>query len=52
MPLLLGLEAPAAVLDAVDTEADVEPPAHLILIIYALIAVAILLNEVLDPPSE
>jgi Asp-tRNA(Asn)/Glu-tRNA(Gln) amidotransferase C subunit len=46
--LLLGLAALSAVLDAVDAEAKVQMPGHLSLIIYALIAIALLLNETID----
>jgi hypothetical protein len=49
--LLLALAAITAVLDAVDAETNVQPPAHLILIIYALISVAVLLNEAIDRPG-
>jgi Asp-tRNA(Asn)/Glu-tRNA(Gln) amidotransferase C subunit len=50
--LLLSLTAISSVLDAVDAEAKVQLPGHLILITYALIAVAVLLNEAIDQAGQ
>jgi hypothetical protein len=50
--LLLALGALNAALEAVAAGTNIPLPAHLTLVIYALIAFAVLLNEVMEPPMS